>query len=69
MEINKMEQSDLMFVRDVLDSVVCGNIDLDDVVNAMDVVELHIKDLEVSTPGSAACVPDEVEEELDEIPF
>lgn len=39
-----MDQSDLMFVRDVLDSAVTGSPAPDDVINALEMVEASIED-------------------------
>lgn len=52
-----MDQSDLMFVRDVLDSVLTGNVIDTDVINALDMIESQIVDVpevEASTDDEAS---------------
>ena len=40
-----MDQSDLMTVRDTLDAVVSGNVQVEDVVTALEIVEASINDV------------------------
>ena len=47
-----MNQSDYMFVRDVLDSVVTGTeYDIEDVINALEMVEGMIEDVDNGNPA------------------